>query len=184
MRASHLQFLGLLSLVFLQTGGLWMGIKSLQALRLVQQEYRIQSNPSNAIQFGLSREAFDLYSIEGGKELEINGKMFDVVSIEFNDDSVRVLVLEDHFESRLIAVLIKTAHSNSKNPSQDAYLLALMHLQFIPPMDSSFELEPSVTSNNCRFKDLKQTIYSAFLQRPAQPPENKSKSDTPVFSFV
>lgn len=184
MRASNLQLFGLFALVFLQTGGLWMGIKSLQALRVLQQEIRIQANPSNVVQFSLSQSEFDFYSIDDGNELKINGDMFDVVSIEIENDSVLVTALEDYFEARLIAVLIETAHSNEKNPSKDAYLLTLMHLQFIPPINSSFELEPSVTGNNCRFKDLKQTIYSAFLQRPAQPPETKSKSDTPVFSFV
>jgi len=183
MRASNLPLLGLLALVFLQTGGLWMGIKSLQALRVWQQEIRIQSNPSNTIHFILSRNEFDLYSIDDGKELKINGNMFDVVSIEIKDDSVLVTALEDYFEARLIAVLIETAHSKAKNPSKDAFLLALMHLQFLSPEENEIHFNADIPKINSDFRDINKHWNSTWHADLEQPPENKRNINL-IFSFV
>ena len=45
MRTYTIPLFGLLALMVLQTGGLWMGIKSLQVMRVLQQEIRVKSNP-------------------------------------------------------------------------------------------------------------------------------------------
>jgi hypothetical protein len=184
MRTYTIPLFGLLALMVLQTGGLWMGIKSLQVLRVLQQEIRVKSNPSNAVQFTLSKKEFESYSIDDGNELKIKGNMFDVVSIDSKEDSVIISAIEDHFEAHLIAILIQSAESNDKNPPRDAYLLALMHLQFIPPVDSTLELWQNVSLEQNGLIEFKEACHSAFLQRPEQPPENKSKTNIPVFSFV
>lgn len=164
----------LLFIMLMQAGGLWIGIKSLQALRIVQQEIRAELNPHNAVKFTLSKKQFEKYALDEGKELCIEGNMFDVISIELKDDSVQVSALEDQIEARLIALLILTSKSTEKKPSSDAYMMALMHLQFIQPSVAGFELVAILPRNNSVFIGAMISWNSYLLRDLEQPPENKS----------
>jgi len=170
----HLKFLlPLLLLLLLQSGGLWLGIKSLQIIHVVQQEIRTKSNPTNVVRFILSHKDYEHYAIDKGKELNIEGRLFDVVSTKMKCDSVEVTALEDAFEKRLIALLINTSKSSSNKDSGDAYLLALMHLQFILTADKKFEFLYLIPKNNSTFSDVKISWNANWRHDIEQPPENK-----------
>lgn len=164
----------LLFIMLMQAGGLWIGIKSLQALRIVQQEIRAELNPHNAVKFSLSKKQFEKYALDEGKELCIEGNMFDVISIEFKDDSVQVSALEDQIEARLIALLIRASTSTENKPSSDAYMMALMHLQFVQPSIAGFELMAIFPRNNSVFNGAMSSWNSYLMRDLEQPPENKS----------
>ena len=163
----------LLLVLLLQAGGLWMGIKSLQVIRIVQQEFRAKSNLSNALTFTLSKENFHAYSIDGGKELEIGGIMFDVISIADEGDSVRVSALEDRFEARLITLLIQSSRTNPSNDKGDAYLFALMHLNFLLPEVNCIRAYNSIHESDCRLEYFHPNWESCTVESTEQPPESK-----------
>lgn len=163
----------LLLVLLLQAGGLWMGIKSLQVIRIVQQEFRAKSNLSNALTFTLSKKNFHAYSIDGGKELEIGGIMFDVISIADEGDSVRVSALEDRFEARLITLLIQSSRTNPSNDKGDAYLFALMHLNFLLPEVNCIRAYNSIHESDCRSEYLHPNWESCTVESTEQPPESK-----------
>ena len=170
----HLKFLlPLLLLLLLQSGGLWLGIKSLQIIHVVQHEIRTKSNHANAVKFTLSTADFGKYSLDNDKELNIEGRMFDVISIETKGNSVIVTALEDAFEERLMALLINTSKSSGNKDSGDAYLLALMHLQFILTADKKFEFLYLIPKNNSTFSDVKISWNANWRHDIEQPPENK-----------
>lgn len=163
----------LLLVLLLQAGGLWMGIKSLQVIRIVQQEFRAKSNLSNALTFTLSKENFHAYSIDGGKELEIGGIMFDVISIADEGDSVRVSALEDRFEARLITLLIQSSRTNPSNDKGDTYLFALMHLNFLLPEVNCIRAYISIHESDCHSEYLHPNWESCTVESTEQPPESK-----------
>ena len=170
----HLKFLlPLLLLLLLQSGGLWLGIKSLQIIHVVQQEIRTKSNPTNVVRFTLSHKDYEHYAIDKGKELNIEGRLFDVVSTKMKCDSVEVTALEDAFEKRLIALLINTSKSSSNKDSGDAYLLALMHLQFILPMKKEFKFISLIQKKNSAFREVIMAWKSNWQLDLEQPPDNK-----------
>ena len=172
-RYANIAPLVVLFVLFLQTGGLWMGIKSLQLMRIVQQEFRAKSNPSNAETFILSKENFHAYSLDGGKELEIGGLMFDVISIADEGDSVRVSALEDRFEARLITLLIHSSRSNPSNDKGDAYLFALMHLNFFLPEESCIRAFNFIHESDCHSEYIHPNWESCTVESTEQPPESK-----------
>jgi len=163
----------LLFIILMQAGGLWIGIKLLQALRIVQQEIRAKSNPENAVSFTISKAQFQACAMDDGKELKRDGNMFDVISIEFKADSVLVSALEDQIEARLIALLNHTSTSTDKNASSDAYMMALMHLQFIPPANVAFEFMCIPPRDTSEFIGVTIPWDSDVLRDLEQPPESK-----------
>jgi hypothetical protein len=170
----HLKFLlPLLLLLLLQSGGLWLGIKSLQLLHVVQQEIRTKSNPANTVALTLSKSDFEKYALDNNNELNIEGQMFDVISVETTCDSVSIIALKDAFEERLMALLISTSKSTDQKGSADAFLLALMHLQFISPSASKFEFISRIPKNKSTFSDVKILWDSKWELVLEQPPENK-----------
>lgn len=172
-RSANIAPLVVLFVVLLQTGGLWMGIKLLQVVHVVQQEFRSKSNPSNAATFILSKENFHAYSLDGGEELEIGGNMFDVISIADEGDSVRVVALEDRFEARLLTLLMQSQRSNPLKNKGDVYLFALMHLNFVLPEESSIRVINFVSETDSDAEFRYPFWDECTLGSAEQPPESK-----------
>lgn len=161
----------LLIVLLMQSGGLWLGIKTLQTLHIAQQELRIHASPIDAVALFISKAEFEAYSIEDGKELCIRGRMFDVISIRASNDSVYVKVLEDRFEAKLIAMLTQGNATSESLPQSDAFLLALMHLHFIAPAENAlpFIREFHLHSKLPHFSQL--NWKAPKLKNIKQPPE-------------
>ena len=165
----------LLALILLQAGGLWMSIKSTQVLHVAQQEIRAKSNPAYTKHFTLSKAVFEAGAIDGGKELMLNGKMFDVVELKDEVDSVRVSAFEDCFETRLIALLMQTSQSKDKNNQGEAFLFALMHLNFIAPTTKEFELNQIIYATSVQVAFVHPIWQSGGIGVAKQPPENEGE---------
>lgn len=163
----------LLLVLLLQAGGLWIGIKSLQAFRIVQQEIRITSNPDNAVSFTISKARFEACALDDGKELSLDGNMFDVISIADHGDSLHVTALEDRFEARLIAWLMHSSRTNEKNAQGDAYLFALMHLNFVLADEYGVRVHKFNSEPACHAEFIQPFWDDCTLGCAEHPPESK-----------
>jgi hypothetical protein len=173
MRMPKTAPVAMLLVLLLQVGGLWMGIKSLQAFRIVQQELRTQSNPDNAVSFTISKARFEACALDDGKELSLDGSMFDVISVTEQGDSVHITALEDHLEARLIAWLMHSSQPNDKNAQGDAYLFALMHLNFVLADQNSIRVHTFISEPACNVDFIHPYWDDCALGCAEQPPESK-----------
>jgi hypothetical protein len=161
----------LLALILLQAGGLWMSIKTTQVLHVAQQEIRAKSNPASTKHFTISKAVFEAGAIDGENELMLDGKMFDVIALRDKVDSVQVSAFEDCFETRLIALLLQTSQSKDKNIQGEAFLFALMHLNFIAPTTKEFELNQIIYAASVPVAFVHPIWQSGSIGVAKQPPE-------------
>ncbi len=124
----------------------------------------------------LQRLEFTLVSYEKAKvdehEVKVNGKMFDIGRIEFQEDKVVVYALQDADEDSLLAFLNKvttqTSQNNTRAPSQFTQFISLL-----------FVVPPGISVNApCMSHETSLTKYffteCSFVAALVTPPPRKS----------
>lgn len=133
----------LLLLIFLQSGGvlLWFQLRQIN----VQSEMReaIDRNEARLVNIELSQEYYLKNVRDGGDEIIIQGKYFDIKSIKFFKNKVQLIGLFDTKETSLFNFLsLYLNHTSSKQKQLPVSATILLALNYFPPLnDCEFYLQ-------------------------------------------
>ena len=135
-------FIVLLAILFMQTGG------GLQIYKI--QQYCVQREMEQALnnegtlfqQLTLSLSDFQKGEINAD-EISINGKMYDIKSLEIRGDKVELLVINDTREENILEDIKKSINSsNQQNKEHPYHFVKVLTLLYITPVtDNIFLLE-------------------------------------------
>ncbi len=122
----------LIGILFLQADGVLLLLKIQQYSIRYHAKERLADKSKTLEELTLSLSAYQLAKT-GAYDLAINGEMYDVKSIDFDDDCVTLVVYHDQEEENIIRkirnFLCADKHSGQKLPVQVQQLLSMKYLQ-------------------------------------------------------
>ncbi len=169
LRNSHLHpaALGLLLLLLLQSGGMFVFYSVQQGIHQYRMMRKIETETNG---FETLRLSYDHYvkSLVETNEVRLNGHMFDIRSVRHFNDSVELVARRDHKEERIL-LAIRSFLPGQLPPHRKVpeYLLKLLNQHYVPAPLFSFDALSA-------FIQIVRPIYTQPLARPfigfASPP--------------
>lgn len=128
----------------------------------------VRTSPQQFQKIVLTPDQYELFK-EGDDEVEWNGFMYDIASIQFAEDRVEILALRDTIETELLSLaanIIKFSTNDSK--STPTALLQYLALNFTLPTFQ--EIYTNKDYSVIKYNTLYQTITSSPTLKVASPP--------------
>lgn len=117
----------------------------------------------------LSIETYENSLVEEN-EISIDGRMYDVKSINMGTDSVELRVIEDVFETQLIQTMFSVEQSgNGQNIPGEIPLFWLIRLAYLPPNQP--EPEQAIFCSSRTWMQHEEAVCSTFKRNQTPPPE-------------
>ncbi len=128
----------------------------------------IQNNlPQKSIT--ITFEAYQ-HKLINGHEIELNGKLYDIRTVNFSGNKVQLGLIEDKKEMHVLSVLKKIIGSESAHQKQfPQKLLSFMSMLFVVPSLSNTNIIPN--QKNLQYADLFQQLSSGSFSTPFSPPD-------------
>jgi hypothetical protein len=125
-------YLILLLLLFMQSGGLFIVLKLQQYASKELMNEHISKSSTGARHLALG--IIDFKScITGRNEIFHDGKLFDILSVEFNSDSVHLIAINDVKEENILKTIKVLFTENSLDPKKSTEaLLQLLFPDYLP----------------------------------------------------
>ncbi|MFZ4707607.1 MAG: hypothetical protein ACOYMF_16525 [Bacteroidales bacterium] len=121
-------------LLFLQSGGILMFYKVEQQMQQHRMRQLLETENSFLQQFTMSVYEFSR-SNKKGKEILINGKMFDIKSYSISGNTVKLVAIHDKAEELIIKALKNVAKANSQGDNGLLVkIVKLLSLDYTLPM--------------------------------------------------
>lgn len=137
-------------------------------------QYQIRHEMKEAIEqemlHSFSIETSSINWIRQGKELSINGKMFDVEKIIYKEDGTAILTgLFDDEETALVQQLEKACQQQN-NPNSNSSLVKLLSFQLAMPLKQEINSNTLSLSLNNWPRPVKQACPASCRQDMLTPP--------------
>ncbi len=147
-------FIVLLSILLLQTGGLWLIYKAQQYY--VQNEMEESLNNKETIFQNLSLSLNDFQKDKvNDHEVSINGKMYDIKSINIKGNKVELLAVNDIKEESIIEKINRSLNNgDQQNQELPNHIFKILTLFYISP----------TTGYNFLFQVKRQHILPSFCE--------------------
>jgi hypothetical protein len=161
--------LSLLLLIFFQSGGLQCFFLFKQKLAQAEMAEKLIQNHLPQKSIIVSVQVFQNNLIEG-HEIELNGKLYDIRTVTFSGNKVRLSVVEDEKEMHILSILKKVIGSESDHQKQfPQKLLSFMSMLFVAPTFSYTNILTNQT--NLQYADLFQYLSLGSFSTPFSPPD-------------
>jgi hypothetical protein len=132
----------LLSVVLLCSSGFYLAfVVSLQSIKLSQKKIIASTNVENKLilKFSLSREdcSREVSFKDNDEEMSFRGKMYDIISIVKNKDSISITCIPDGREDEILLMMTNSEFKIQKKNTNHKLLELKWRLEnFTPPSDS------------------------------------------------
>ena len=131
MKLKKVVYIFLLLLLVLQSGGLFLVLKSEQYAAQISMQHRIMNDTVSAEILTLSCRDYEK-SLVDRKEIYYHGRMYDIRSMEKTGDSVRLVAVHDVKEGNILKKIKKLfPDNNTKHRQAPKHLMHLMTLNYI-----------------------------------------------------
>jgi hypothetical protein len=156
-------------LLFFQSGGLLLFFKMGQHIHQSKMDRLLERQNTKMEHFTISREAFTISRISG-KEISVNGKMYDIWSSSVVGNSVNLVAVRDKDEESIIKVL-KDAMRTSSNKEESLLvkIVKLLSLDYTMPFSS----QGSILKNSATrlLPSRSELMHSRIADILTPPPE-------------
>lgn len=158
-------------LLFIQSGGIVWWLKAEQiAIRQEIREQMAQATFNQYTELNLSLTDYYENLKDGGKELLLNGNLYDIKSVTIIKGKVKIKAIHDTKEQNLLLRLVQfIKHSSSNQKQIPKSLTQLMLLCYLPQQGASIFFLAHQASENV----LKQTFAAKTFLLPIDSPPPK-----------
>jgi hypothetical protein len=146
-------------LIFIQSGGIFWWLKVEQiAIHQEMQDLLAESSFNQYIELNLPvKEYYDNLK-DDGKELLLNGKLYDIKSVSIVNGRAKIKAIHDEKEENILLHIVHfVKHSNSKQKQIPASLAQLMLLCYLPQLSKFNFSQP--------FKTIEKVLSQAFAAK-------------------
>ena len=160
-------YLILITIIFLQTGGVLVIYKMHQSLARGEMHTILNCNDTQYEKLTLSMVDYQKAKIDAN-EILIQGKLYDIKSIILIGGNANLLIIHDSLEEKILKKIkdfITGNHqSNKKLPYQ---LLKFLSMKFLPPEDCSNPFVPAISND---LKTVTNQIFTSSVPNIDIPP--------------
>ncbi|MBL7922968.1 MAG: hypothetical protein JNL88_02090 [Bacteroidia bacterium] len=160
----------LLSIIFLQSGGLLLFYSLQQQFVKVYAAERLRDPEAGFEKIVLTKEAYEAARVNA-HEVLLDGKMYDVKAVRLQGEQVELLAIHDQEEESILEEIRKlVGHNGSRNISYPQLLGKLMAVFYQVP--AALQIGPGIHTLECpdTFMILEQLPYRP-LDVPSPPPD-------------
>lgn len=153
----------------MQAGGMLLFYNVEQVLVQIRMNERIHESSNSFETLILSKVLFEKVKVNAS-ELEINGKMYDIKSLEQKNDQLVLKVLKDDDESLIInAIKRLMQNSNRSKNNFPRQLQQLITFDYLQPSTQNYFI---LTENSIQFsRNLHFQLLLNYLSKTTPPPK-------------
>ena len=158
----------LITLIFLQLGGMWMIYTTAIVMHRQQKALRL-GDVSNRIELTLDASTYTACHIEEN-EICYRGMHYDVLSISLSNEVVRVLAVPDPAENKLHRTLENIRHQSTGWSALAHLATAFSQSIYIPSTPIELELSPRGIEGLLVFPQVGSTLCRPYFPEYTHPP--------------